>query len=142
MTAIRKPAPDRNHMPGTDESVADIDTEAMEAITAWWGAIVEGKPAAIEKVLAPEFQIMREDGSADDKRDYLASGLPRVAALPEVSRLVATAHGDTMVTRYTVKVQETRDGLRVEKNAPRLTVFRREGGRWLVVAHGNFATVS
>jgi hypothetical protein len=138
MTAVRKPMPDA----AAAESVADLNAEGMEAIVAFWGALVEGKPAGIEEVLAPEFQIMREDGSADDKRDYLASGYPHVAAVPDVSRLVVTAHGDTMVTRYTVKVHETRDGMRVERNAPRLTVFRRDAGRWLTVAHGNFATVS
>jgi hypothetical protein len=44
-----------------------------------------------------------------------------------------------MVTRYVAKVRETRDGKVVETTAPRLTVFRKDGDKWLAVAHGNFA---
>ena len=134
MSAIRKQNPG-------DHSVADLDAEGMAAITDWWAALVDGRPEAVDKVLAPEFQIMREDGSSDDKRDYIANRMPHVIAVPEITRLVVTAHGDQMVTRYVARVHETRDGERVEKSAPRLTVFRKDGGAWRVVAHGNFATL-
>lgn len=82
---------------------------------------------------------MREDGSSDDKRDYIATGIPHVTSIPELSEMVVTGHGDVMVTRYVARVRETRDGRVVERTAPRLTVFRKTGGKWLSVAHGNFA---
>ncbi len=44
-----------------------------------------------------------------------------------------------MVVRYTLIVAETVGGVTVERHAPRITVFRREGETWLVVAHANFA---
>jgi hypothetical protein len=134
MNAVNKQSP-------AERSMADLDAEGMTAITDWWAALVDGRSQAVEKVLAPEFQIMREDGSSDDKRDYIANGMPHVIAVPEITRLVVTAHGDQMVTRYVAKVHETRDGERVERSAPRLTVFRKDGGAWRVVAHGNFATL-
>ena len=123
------------------DSIADLDAEGMAANNAWWGALVTGTVEAIDAVLAPEFQIMRADGSAYDKEDYLGSQLPHVAAIPEFSEMVVTAHDKLLVTRYYVTVNETRDGATVEAHAPRLTVFRKDGDNWLVVAHGNFATL-
>lgn len=123
------------------ESVSDLDRQGMDAINTWWGALVAGTPAAIGPVLAPEFQMMRADGSAYDKEGYLASSLPKIAAIPEVTKLVVTAQGDYLVTRYFVTVNETRDGQTLQRHAPRLTIFRKEGAAWLVVAHGNFATL-
>lgn len=120
---------------------ADLDAEGLAANQAWWGALVEGTVPALNAVLAPEFQIMRADGSAYDKEDYLASSLPHVAAMPEFSRMVATSADDLLVTRYYVTVSETRDGGTVQAYAPRLTVFRKDNGRWLVSAHANFATL-
>lgn len=131
-------------MPAVSEaqqSVTELDAAGLAANQAWWGALVEGTPEAIGAVLAPEFQIMRADGSAYDKDDYLASQLPKIAAIPEFSQVAVTAHDDLLVMRYYVTVNETRDGMTVEAHAPRLTVFRKDGGRWLVVAHGNFATL-
>jgi ketosteroid isomerase-like protein len=123
------------------QSVADLDAEGLAANQAWWGALVEGTVPALDAVLAPEFQIMRADGSAYDKQDYLASQLPHVAAMPEFSQMVVTARENLLVVRYHVTVQETRDGQTVQAHAPRLTVFRKDGDTWLVSAHANFATL-
>jgi hypothetical protein len=123
------------------QTIAGLDAEGLAANQAWWGALVEGTVPAIDAVLAPEFQIMRADGSSYDKQDYLASNLPDVAAIPEFSQMVVTAHDSLLVTRYYVTVNETRDGQVVQAHAPRLTVFRKDGDRWLVSAHANFATL-
>jgi ketosteroid isomerase-like protein len=123
------------------QSVADLDAKGLAANQAWWGALVTGTIPAIDAVLAPEFQIMRADGSSYDKEDYLGSRLPIVAAIPEFSQMVVTAHENMLVTRYYVTVQEARDGQTVQARAPRLTVFRKDGDSWLVSAHANFATL-
>lgn len=133
MAAVRK------HALGDDRPVTELDAEGREALRVLWGALVDRSPEVVDKVLAPEFQVMREDGSSDDKRDYIATGIPHVAAIPEISGLVATGHGDVMVTRYIARVRETRNGRVVDRTSPRLTVFRKEAGKWLAVAHGNFA---
>jgi ketosteroid isomerase-like protein len=44
-----------------------------------------------------------------------------------------------MVVRYVLSLNATVDGKEEQRSAPRLTVFRRDGDRWLVVAHANFA---
>lgn len=131
-------------MPGVSaaqQDTADLDAAGLAANNAWWGALVEGTVPALDAVLAPEFQIMRADGSSYDKDDYLGSQLPNVAAIPEFSQMVVTAHDDLLVTRYYVTVNETRDGATVQAHAPRLTVFRKDGNSWLVSAHANFATL-
>lgn len=119
----------------------DLDAEGLAANQAWWGALVEGSVAAVDAVLAPEFQIQRENGTGYDKAGYLASSLPEVAGMPEFSGMVVTAHGDHLVTRYFVTSNEIIDGGQVEHHAPRLTVFRKDGDAWLVVAHANFAKI-
>lgn len=120
-------------------SATDAQAEAVKAVDAWLGALASGEPERIRGVLAPEFQIARADGSAYDAAGYLASDLPKIAATPKVDQLVATGYGDLLVTRYRLSIQETIGGKAVEGEAPRLTVFRRSGGAWLVAAHANFA---
>ncbi len=123
------------------DSIAELDAAGLAANNGWWGALVEGTVEALDAVLAPEFQIMRADGSAYDKADYLGSALPEVAAIPEFTEMVVTAFEDILIVRYYVTVEETRDGQTLEAHAPRLTVYRRNGDSWLVVAHANFATL-
>jgi ketosteroid isomerase-like protein len=52
-----------------------------------------------------------------------------------------TGTSDLLVVRYEVTTDQTRAGKRVQRHAPRLTVFRKQGDNWLVVAHANFATL-
>ena len=47
--------------------------EATAAIMAWLGALASRAPATVEKVLAPEFQILRSDGSGYDRSSYLGN---------------------------------------------------------------------
>jgi hypothetical protein len=87
-------------------------------------------------MLAPEFQSVRTDGVAYDRSDYLAAGLPRVAAVPDFRGMTATRNGDLLVTRYTATVRAAGDGV---SETPRLTVFRHQGEAWLVVADADLA---
>lgn len=122
-------------------SQSETYRDGVGAVTAWVQAVMSGDADTIRAVLAPEFQIMRADGSGYDAEGYLASKLPTFAAMPDIQSLVATRNGDILVTRYYISANQTRDGKVVETNAPRLTVFRRSGDKWLVVAHGNFAAL-
>lgn len=128
-------------VPAASAAEANADAEAMAALKTWWGALVAGTPAAVGAVLAPEFQMQRADGSGYNKTGYLKSALPKIAALPEFSKVTVTGAGDLLIVRYSVTVNETRDGKTVQKHAPRLTIFRKKGEAWLVAAHANFATL-
>src|SRR5690606_23004029 len=112
--------------------------EAEAAVMAWLNAIVAG-PAALETVLAPEFQIQRADGNGLDRAGYIGGGAATITAIDGIDNLVVTTHDDLLVVRYELRVAETIGGVTIERHAPRLTVFRRDGDVWLVVAHANFA---
>jgi hypothetical protein len=123
------------------EQPGDLQAQGMAALKSFWSAIVTGTPQALDPVLAPEYQIERADGSGMDKGAYLKSELPKVAAMPEFTSVTVTGTGDLLVVRYYVTVNSTRRGKAVQRHAPRLTVFRKQGDGWLVVAHANFATL-
>jgi ketosteroid isomerase-like protein len=118
-----------------------IDAEARQAVETWVGAVASGDAAAVRDILAPEFQIVRSDGAAYDAAEYLAGGIPRIDALVGIDDVVATGFGDHMVVRYALNLTQTVADGRIEGTAPRLTVFRRHGDDWLVVAHANFGRV-
>ena len=117
--------------------------EAEAAVRSFVDAVAKGDQAGLAAVLAPEFQIMRSNGVGYGREDYLALGLStvRIEGSPVIENLTVTRQGDVMVTRYSLATSMTVNGKAVEADAPRLSVFRREGDRWLIVAHANFAEI-
>jgi hypothetical protein len=115
--------------------------EALKALDPWAEALLTGDPAVVEKVLAPEFQILRSDGSGHDKTSYLRS-LPRQRVRSKFSDIVATGTADLMVLRYRIDTDQTIEGKEVKGISLRLSVFRQEAGRWLICAHANFAALA
>jgi hypothetical protein len=115
--------------------------EALEALDPWADALVTGDPVKVEKVLAPEFQILRSDGRGHDKASYLKS-LPKQRMRSQYSDIEATGAGDVMVARYRIETDQIIEGKEVKGISPRLSVFRRVKGRWLISAHANFAPLT
>lgn len=116
------------------------EEEALKALDPWADALFSGDPAKIEKVLAPEYQILRSDGTGHDKASYLKS-LPRQQVRSKFSDIVATGAGDVMVLRYRIETNQTIEGKAVEAISPRLSVFRKVDGHWLISSHANFAAL-
>jgi ketosteroid isomerase-like protein len=113
-----------------------------KAVDAWVGAVASGDPANVAKVIAPEFQIVRSDGTAYDAAAYLQSNLPRFPEPPQIGTLVVTGFGDHIVARYEITSKVMLGEETEMRDAPRLTVFRKGAdGTWLVVAHSNFAAL-
>ena len=118
-----------------------ISTEtALKALDPWADALLTGDPVVVEKVLAPEFQILRSDGSGYDKTSYLKA-LPRQRVRSKFSDIIATGSADLMVLRYSIDTDQTIEGKEVKGVSPRLSVFRREAERWLMCSHANFAAL-
>jgi ketosteroid isomerase-like protein len=120
---------------------ANADAEARKVVAEWVQAVGSGDKAVVEAMLAPEFQIVRADGATYTVADYVKDGLPTIAKAPEIDRLMGTRYGDYLVVRYWLKLDATVGGAAMERLAPRLTVFRKSGDKWLVVAHSNFAPI-
>ena len=114
--------------------------DALAALLPWIAAVAEGDRAAVERLLAPEFQILRSDGIGYDKAGYLAA-LPEHLLVPEVHDVLASGDSGSLVIRYTVTVDEVVRGQSMRGTAPRLSALRRAGETWLMVAHANFAPI-
>src|SRR5690606_33818659 len=68
------------------------EQRALEALEPWSDALFTGDPALVETVLAPEYQILRSDGSGHDKASYL-NALPKQKIKSKFSDIVATGDG-------------------------------------------------
>lgn len=119
----------------------ELQAEAATALQAFFDATYSQDPAAVRAVLAPEFQLVRSDGSAIVGAAY-AETLPTFTQRAELSEIQATGFGDILVVRYRVSIGLIIDGRQAEAVSPRLTVFRRDQGTWKVVAHANFARLT
>ena len=127
---------------GAGSALAGTMAQALQALDPWADALFTGDPAAVDKVLAEEFQILRSNGSGHDKASYLKA-LPRQTTRSKFSDIVATGNGATLVIRYRIETEQTIDGHPVNGISPRLSVFRKAAGRsWLIVAHANFAQIA
>ncbi|MEM7023071.1 MAG: nuclear transport factor 2 family protein [Pseudomonadota bacterium] len=125
-------------------AAADDAAEATSALNDFIGAVASQDIAKIEAVLAPEYQIMRANGTGFSRADYLQG---QFAAVDETFQwqfedLVATTADNVLVVRYMLEIEETIEGRGVARRAPRITVFRRVGDKWLVSAHANFAATN
>jgi ketosteroid isomerase-like protein len=116
------------------------EEDARAAIMTWLDALQTGDPSAVEAVLAPEFQILRSDGTGHDRTSYLTD-MPKQTSKPGISQLAFSGNGDLIVTRYILQLEQTINNKPVQASAPRLSVFRRGGSGWLIVAHANFAHI-
>ena len=117
------------------------EADALEALNPWADALFTGDPAVVDKVLAEEFQILRSNGGGHDKASYLKA-LPKQTTRSKFSDIIATGNGETLVIRYKIETEQTIDGTPVNGISPRLSVFRKEAGRWLMIAHANFAQLA
>lgn len=127
---------------GVARAQAEVsEADALEALDPWADALFTGDPAVVDKVLAEEFQVLRSNGGGHDKAGYLKA-LPEHTTRSKFSDIIATGNGETLVVRYKIEIEQTIDGTPVNGIAPRLSVFRKEAGRWLVVAHANFAQLA
>lgn len=114
--------------------------QARTVILTWIHALETNDPAAVEKLLAPEFQIMRSTGKVFTKEAYL-KGLSGRRANPQIADISVTSNGGVAVVCYILSIEETLDGKAVETLAPRLTVLHRGDAGWLIAAHANFARI-
>jgi hypothetical protein len=117
------------------------EADALQALDPWADALFSGDPEAVDRVLAPEFQILRSNGTGYNKEEYLTV-LPQQKARSKFSDIVATGSGEILVVRYKIDTDQTIEGVSVIGISPRLSVFRKESESWLMVSHANFAPLT
>lgn len=92
----------------------------------------------LEDFLADGFQLQRADGSGGTKAEYLETHAV-VESFVLGESLTAVQQGDLLTVRWSVEVDESVGGTDFSSDeAPRLSVFVREGGDWKLLAHANF----
>ena len=121
---------------------AGLEADARAAIVTVFDALASGDAGQVRPLLAPEFQLVRSNGAAYDKEEYLARSIPHIDSEPAINNLVVTRNGDIVVTRFRLRIEEELDGKKAESNAPQLVIFRITPEAWQVVASANFARLS
>lgn len=118
---------------------AGLITEARTALSSLFDALRSGDPNKVRPLLAPEFQVVRFNGAAYDKEQYLMQSIPKIEGQPSFDDLVVTRNADIVVSRMRLRIQERLDRKRAESGAPQLIVFRITSQGWQVIAAANFA---
>ena len=112
----------------TGQGLADTFFKLLQA---------KDKPG-LEQFLSPSFQLLRADGSANGKTDYLAGNLPTIQSYA-LSGVTATQEGSLLVARYTATVTGVTNGKPYSPGpAPRLSTFVWSSGAWRLAGHANF----
>ena len=117
-------------------SASQYNAQGEAAADEFFSLLQRQDKAGLEAFLSPAFQVVRTDGSASNKTEYLADP-PKVSAY-EISDVDTTVDGNIMVVRYTVTTKETIDQqLYFEDPRPRLSVFVKVGDSWQLIGHAN-----
>ena len=116
-----------------------LEDEARQELRKLFAALSSGNPQQIEPLLAPEFQLVRADGSAYNKTEYLQRSIPKIVTTPEFADIVITRDKDLVVIRLKLIVREYINNQEVQSGSPQLFVFHMKKDGWKVVASANFA---
>lgn len=116
----------------------DPSATGRALITKWMTALKDGDMAAIEALLAPNFQIRRADGSTANKEQYVKT--PAVVSGFELSdQLVGLQSGQTLSVTWGMKAVETIGGVDYSAaEALRITGFEWNANKWQIVTYANF----
>ena len=85
---------------------AGLEADARAAIATVFDALASGDAGQVRPLLAPEFQLVRSNGAAYDKEEYLARSIPHIDSEPAINNLVVTRNGDIVVTRFRLRIEE------------------------------------
>jgi hypothetical protein len=118
--------------------VADVDATARELVVEWMTILQKGDKAALETFLSPAFRLVRADGTAFGKAAYVANPA-KVDTYELSSAFEAAQDGPTITVHWAVEVSESFDGKPAgTAEAPRLSTFVWNDGRWRMLSHANF----
>ncbi|GEM_PF-1019262 len=128
----------------TEPSFAPAPTDPeLAGVVAYYRALTlpDGpeKVAALDAILAPEFQVLRTNGRNLDRTAFLAE--PALVHAFELTDPVITEDPDGMVriVTFTARTDSTIEGVSQVTTAPRLMVLRNVAGTWLVSGLANLS---
>ncbi len=96
---------------------------------------------ALDKLMAPGFQSVHSDGARTRAKELALIKKLKLGDY-RLADFKTTRQGQVLVVTYTVSVAETIDAKRTNTvPAPRLSVFVKDKGQWLWLAHANLKPV-
>lgn len=124
----------------TESGAAKNQGERLEK--QLWDEIKALNFKQLEKILAPEFQSIHQDGARNRKEELnLIKNLH--LGNYKISDLKSTLEGDTLVVTYKVAVEETIDNRPVShKPCPRMSIWKKDAeNQWKCLAHANLISL-
>ena len=119
-------------------TLADHDQTGRELVIEFITSLQQSDIAATAAMLAPNFQLLRADGSYANRDDYLKNPA-KVTTFKLGESVVGMQYGDTLTVRWSTQIGEHIDGDPYSKvEAGRLTSFVWDGQRWLITSYANF----
>lgn len=120
----------------------DLEAQARSMLKGVFDILATGDRDQVAPILGNEFQVVRSDGGAYDKEEYLAKSIPKISNIPVFDEVVATRNGDIIVVRFVMEYESVIDGKKASERSPQLIVFRLLPDGWEVVAAANFAALT
>jgi len=123
---------------GSPSTLDDPAATGRELVTEFLTILGTDDTERLDDFLADGFQLLRANGSGATKAEYLAN--PAVVETFTIGEdLIAVQDGDVLTVRWSVALDESIAGTDYATNdAPRLSVFVRDGDDWRLIAHANF----
>ena len=138
MLALAIPASAQSTAPSDD--IATRGAALVDRFLAILSEPDEQKRAGLEGFLAPEFQLIRADGTRFTRQAYIDD--PASVSGYSIGDIVVTGGDGVLVATYLLSVTSTIDGVTATTTAPRLSAFSRHGDEWLLAAHANFSPLA
>jgi hypothetical protein len=122
---------DDNATPTQADSLAKTQVERL------FNDVLKRDTADLQEFLAPNFQLMRSNGSGGDKKQYIGN-LPTLKSF-SLGPVHGLEYNGTLSATYTANTDLTVAGKAFTQGPnPVLSVFVKHGGQWRLVGHGYF----
>lgn len=117
----------------------DLTQSVREFVSGYFAALADGNLSRVDAMLAPCFQIVRGDGTALDRFEFLERSLPKVRSQPVIRNLVVTSSGDLLVGSLLLDIEQSIDGRIMQSGARQLVTIQRAVSGWQFVSVANLA---
>jgi len=118
--------------------LADANATGRELATEFLTILQNGDRDALDAFLDESFQLQRADGSGGTKAEYLDNPA-QVTSFELGPTVTAAQSGNVLTVRWSVVIDEAVNGNALSKaEAPRLSAFVWDSGRWRLSSHANF----
>ena len=134
-TTVQAPA---DYAPPPPPAVADPDAKGQELAERYLDTLKgpDTDTEALDALLAPDYQLVRNDGTRATKEEYLAE--PATVDSYSIANVKGTSTGNTLVVSFDLTIEEEINGQQIAETAPRLGSFVWDGEDWLLLSWANF----